>query len=78
MAPRPFDTTGWKQVFPPPGTKAGSTSKGGKGVGGKGGGKHGKGGKGKGGKGGKGKGKGKGEDTRSSIAKSKNFRGQRS
>ena len=78
VAPRPFDTTGWKQVFPPPGTKAGSTSKGGKGVGGKGGGKHGKGGKGKGGKGGKGKGKGKGEDTRSSIAKSKNFRGQRS
>ena len=78
-APRPFDTTGWKKVFPPPGTKAGSTSNGGKGAGGKGGGKHGgKGGKGKGSKGGKGKGKGKGEDSRSSITKSKNFRGQRS
>ena len=76
-APKPFDIAGWKKVFPPPGTKVGSTSNGGKGAGGKGGGKHGKGGKGKGGKGGKGKGKGKGDETRSSIAKSKNFRGQR-
>ena len=54
-APKPFDIAGWKKVFPPPGTKVGSTSNGGKGAGGKGGGKHGKGGKGKGGKGGKGR-----------------------
>jgi len=78
VAPRPFDIAGWKKVFPPPGTKVGSTSTGDKGAGGKGGGEHGKGGKGKGGKSGKGKGKGKGEDTRSSITKLKHFSGQRS